>query len=140
MLAGLASCSVRFTFPLILALACTFYGTEIEFISSYLASLNTALNNFLEKQVENTRPKTFSDLTQGTVIGNSLIQVISQVPAVVQVEINHFHQLLLRTDTFKEGDQLQFEEYHRVNGCSANRGIQTSNRSRTNSRLTLASS
>ena len=125
MLAGIMLGAVHH--PVDTGIGLYFCEIEIEFLSLYQASLNTALNNFLEKQVENTQPKTFSDLTQGTMIGNGLIQVISQVPAECQVEINHFHQLPLRTATFKEGDQLQFEEHHQVNGCSANRGIQTSN-------------
>ncbi len=49
-------------------------------------------------------------------VGDWLIQVIANVPAVRQVEAHHLHEFALRADTLKEHNELQLEEHHGVNG------------------------
>jgi hypothetical protein len=41
-----------------------------------------------------------------------------------QVEIDHFHQLSLGANTFKERDELEFEENHKIDGWAPHIGVE----------------
>jgi hypothetical protein len=55
-------------------------------------------------------PKTFTDFTQAAVIGDWLIQIIADEPAMSQIEIHSLHQLSFRADPFEESDELELEQ------------------------------
>jgi hypothetical protein len=57
------------------------------------------------------------------VIGQRLVQVVSEEPADAQAISGHLHKLPLTADVLEEHDQLQAEEDLRVDAGTTRRGV-----------------
>src|SRR5215211_1572597 len=116
MLLSFVFCSVNH--PIDVSVCLDLGTVEIQFLSPHQSSFNTQFHNVLEEQLEYFQPKTFTDFTQAAVIGDWLIQIIADEPAMSQIEIHSLHQLSFRADPFKKSDELQLEEHDWINGCT----------------------
>src|SRR5262245_21701711 len=88
---------------------------KVQFLSPYQSGFDAQFHNVLKEPLKDLQSKPLSDLAQATVIGDWLIQVIADEPAMCQVEIDSLHQLSFRADPFEKADQLKLEENHWIN-------------------------
>src|SRR5712692_7649303 len=95
---------------------------EIEFLAPDQASLNTPLDDLLKEALKDFQAIAGADFTQATMIGHRFVQIITDVPTVGEMQIDHLHQLSLGTDPFKEHDELQLEKDDRINGGASHGG------------------
>src|SRR5215213_11490500 len=117
MLLGLILCPVDH--PVDIGVCLHLRAVEIQLLSPYQSSFHTQFHNAFEESLEHFESKTFTNFTQAAVIGDWLIEVITDEPAVCQVEIDHLHYFSFRTDSFEKRDQLELEENHWINGCTS---------------------
>jgi hypothetical protein len=57
------------------------------------------------------------------VVGQRLVEVVAEIPAVSKVEAGGLDELAFRADALEEHGQLEFEEDHRVNRGTAAGGV-----------------
>jgi hypothetical protein len=88
---------------------------EEELLAPHQAGLVAQLDHVLEEPPEQGEPQPLADARQAGVVGQRLIEVIAQVPALGQVQTGRLDQLALRADAREEHHQLQFEEDDGVN-------------------------
>jgi hypothetical protein len=81
----------------------------------------------LEEVPEGGEAVALADARQTGMIRKRLAEIIADIPAQTEPVGRHPHQLALGANTFKEHDQLQFEEDNRINGRAASRGIERRN-------------
>jgi len=72
---------------------------------------------------EQRQPEPLANARQTGVVGERLVEVVAEIPAVGEIERHRAHQLTLRAQPLKEEDQLQLEEDDRVNAWSATRRV-----------------
>src|SRR5690348_9165560 len=78
-----------------------FGAIEIEFLPPNQSCLLAAFDNLLEETLENDEPVAVADLAQAAVVRHRFIEVIANVPAVSQVDVNCLHQLPFGADAFE---------------------------------------
>jgi hypothetical protein len=98
-------------------------GVEEEFLPPDQAGRVAEFDNPLEETLEDLAPQSIPDPREAGVVGQRLIQVIPQVPAVRQVQTGNFDELALRAESLEEHDQLELEKDHRIDGGAAVGGV-----------------
>src|SRR6266536_1577653 len=96
MLLGFKFCSLDH--PVDAGIGLHLSAVKVQLLSPHQSSLDAQFHNVLKELLKYFQTIAFPDLAQATVIGDWLIQVIADEPAMRQVEINYLHQLALRAD------------------------------------------
>src|SRR5215216_4344272 len=73
-------------------------AVKVQLLSPNQSSFDAQFHNAFEKQLKDLQSKTFTNFAQTAVIGDRLIQVIANEPAMSQIEIDGLHQLSFRAD------------------------------------------
>ena len=89
MFRGLIICPINH--PIDIGVGLHLCAIEVQLLSPYQTSLDAQFHNVLEEQLEHIQSKSFTNFAQAAVIGDGLIQVITDEPTISQVEINRLH-------------------------------------------------
>src|SRR6266498_2043690 len=104
MLLGLIFCPMDH--PLEVGIGLHLGAVKVQLLTPHQSSFDAQFHNVLKELLKDFQSKTFTNFAQAAVIGDGLIQVITDEPAMCQIEIDSLHQLSFRADTFKKSDQL----------------------------------
>ncbi len=91
-------------------------GIEVELLAVDQPGLQAQLHDPFEEALEGLHAIAAADLGEAAVVGERLVEVVAQVPTMSEVELRRLHQPALGGDPLEEGDQLELEEDHRVDG------------------------
>jgi hypothetical protein len=94
-------------------------GVEIELVPIHEAGLNAELHDMLKEAEERFHSVPAADLREAAVVGQGLIEVVAQVPAVSQIQVGRLHEVAFGDDSLEEGDEVELEEDYRVDGWPA---------------------
>ena len=96
---------------------------EEELLPPDQPGLEAQLHDVLEEAAEVRQAEPLADAGQAGVVGQRLVQVVAEVPAVRQVEGDRLHELALGPQTLEEHDQLELEEDHGVDARAPAGGV-----------------
>jgi hypothetical protein len=80
-------------------------------------------DDVLEESLECRYTKSSTDASRSGIVRQRFVQGVAHVPTVGQVQGHHCPELALRTQAFKEENELQLEKDDRVNTRSATIGL-----------------
>jgi len=100
-----------------------FRRVEEQLLAADQPRVGAQLHNMVEEAAEEGQAVALADLAQARVVGQGLIEMVAQVPAVRQVEAGGRDELALGADPLEEHDQLQAEENHRVDARPTALGV-----------------
>ena len=89
---------------------------EVKFLAPDQSGLETPFDNLFKELLEHTQSIARANFAETAVIGHGFIQIVTQVPTMGKVNVDHLHELSLGAKAFKEHDQLQFKEDDWING------------------------
>src|SRR5512143_3378586 len=87
-----------------------FGGVKGEFLPPDQPSLAAQFDNPLKELLKGGEAIALADLAQAAMIRNGLGQVIANIPAMRQIDVDGLHELALGANAFEEGNQLQLKE------------------------------
>ena len=89
---------------------------EDQFLAPDQSGCLTHIDDPFEEPVEDLHTQAIPDAAQAGMLGQRLIQVIAQIPAVRQIQASHLDQSPFRADPLEEHDELELEEDDRIDG------------------------
>jgi hypothetical protein len=97
-------------------------------VSQYLitpdqASILAKINHVLEEPTKDWQAEPLADLHEAGAIGQWLIKVVAEVPAVRQIQAGKFNELPFGANTLEEHDEVEPEEDDRVDRGSTALGV-----------------
>src|SRR5207245_1122168 len=92
---------------------------EEELFSPDQPGLDAQLDDSLEEAPKNLEPVALADAGEAGVIGQGLVQVISQEPSQAESVGDDIHQLPLGPQSLEEKNELELVENHRVDASSS---------------------
>src|SRR5215203_2631321 len=98
-------------------------GIEIEFLAPHKAGFGAHLHDLLEEAAERQKPVAIPDPGEAGVVGQGLVEVVSQVPADAKAVGHNGHQLPLTSQSLEEEDELELEKHYRVYARAAGESV-----------------
>jgi hypothetical protein len=98
-------------------------GIEVELFAPHKAGFYALLHDLLEEAAEDSKPVAIPDLGEAGVVGQGLVEVVSQIPADAKAVGHNSHQLPLASQSLEEEDKLEFEEDYRVHARATSGGV-----------------
>ena len=83
-------------------------GIEDQFLSPHQSRISTLVDHRLEKAAKYRQAQASTNLTQRGMVGEWLVKVVPQVPAMRRIEAGDLDQLALGAQPLEEHDQVQF--------------------------------
>ena len=87
---------------------------EGEFTAPYQSGFLTEINDALEELRKDIDPEPLPDARQTGVVGKRLVEGITQVSAVGEVEAGGLDEFSFQANPLEEHDELQLEEHDRI--------------------------
>ncbi len=92
---------------------------EEELLPPHKPRLEALLHDPLEEQPKDLEPVALADPREAGVVGQRLVEVVSQIPADAKAVGHNLHQLPLASQSLEEKNKLEFKEDYRVDTRAA---------------------
>jgi hypothetical protein len=104
-------------------LAATFVASQNSSGAPDQPSVLAQVHDLLETTLEDVNAESLADAREAVVVGQRLVEGVTQIPAVGQMEAGRLDELALGTNPLEKHHQLQLEEDHWVDRGASAAGI-----------------
>src|SRR5215207_6827027 len=98
-------------------------GVEVELFAPHKAGFYALLHDLLEEAAEASKTVAIPDPGKAGVVGQGLVEVVSQVPADAKAVGDDGHQLTLASQSLEEKDKLELEKHYRIDARTAGESV-----------------